>query len=143
MMGSGQSVRQFLESAMSDARNQTGSQKGTRSGKIAAPILITAVGVGWLLTAQGLIPGVKWAWVLGLAALGAVLLSIEGVNKFSFVVGPSLILGGFLSILRQAGFVGVETEVPVLTITIGVLWTLATLLLLPLPPWLLPEAVQK
>jgi hypothetical protein len=112
-------------------------------GKLGVPMLITAVGVGWLLTAQGLIPGVQWARVLGLAALGAVILSLEGANKFSFVVGPSLIVGGFLSILRQAGFVGVETEVPVLTITIGVLWTLANLLLLPQPSWFLSDPVQK
>ncbi|HET6327615.1 MAG TPA: hypothetical protein VFG04_23230 [Planctomycetaceae bacterium] len=97
------------------------------------------MGIGWLLTAQGLIPGVQWAWVLGLAALGAVLLSFEGVNKFSFVVGPSLIVGAFLSILRQTGFVGVDTEVPLLTITVGVLWTLVHLVPLPRPSWILPE----
>jgi hypothetical protein len=119
------------------------SKRDSRMGKLGVPMLITAVGVGWLLTAQGLIPGVQWAWVLGLAALGAVILSLEGANKFSFVVGPSLIVGGFLSILRQAGFVGVETEVPVLTITIGVLWTLANLLLLPQPSWFLSDPVQK
>jgi hypothetical protein len=112
---------------------------GSRTGKVGVPILITAVGVGWLLTAQGLIPGVQWAWVLGLATLGAVLLALEGANKFSFVVGPSLILGAFLSILRQAGFVGVDTEVPVLTISVGVLWTIANLLLLPKPSWIISE----
>jgi hypothetical protein len=53
--------------------------------------------------------------------------------------GPSLILGAFLSILRQAGFVGVDTEVPVLTISVGVLWTMANLLLLPKPSWIISE----
>jgi hypothetical protein len=115
------------------------SKKGSRTGKVGVPILITAVGVGWLLTAQGMMPGVQWAWVIGVATLGAVLLSFEGVNKFSFVVGPSLILGAFLSILRQAGFVGVDTEVPVLTISVGVLWTVANLLLLPTPSWIISE----
>lgn len=121
------------------ASTKPSSKKGSRPGKVGVPILITAVGVGWLLTALALIPGVQWAWVFGLAALGAVLLSLEGANKFSFVVGPSLILGAFLSILRQVGFVGVDTEVPVLTISVGVLWTVANLLLLPRPSWIISE----
>jgi hypothetical protein len=124
---------------MNDERDQTGAKKGSQISKIAAPILITAMGAGWLLTAQGIIPGVQWAWVLGLAALGAVVLFFEGVNKFSFVIGPSLVVGALLSILRQAGFLSVDTEVPVLTITIGVLWTLAYLLPLPRPSWFLPD----
>jgi hypothetical protein len=89
---------------MNDKRDQTGSKKLPRASKIAAPILVTAVGVGWLLTVQGIIPGVQWAWVLGLAGLGAVVLVFEGVNKFSFVVGPALIVGALLSILRQSGY---------------------------------------
>ncbi len=131
-------MSQVNEIAATNPTKPASGQK-SRTSKIAAPILITAVGVGWLLTAQGLLPGVQWACVLGLAALGAVLLSLEGVNKFSFVVGPSLIVGAFLSILRQTGFVGVDTEVPLLTITVGVLWTLVHLVPLPQPSWFLPE----
>jgi hypothetical protein len=116
-----------------------GSKPGSRSAKIAAPILITAVGVGWLLTAQGMIPGVQWAWVLGLAALGGLVLFLEGVNKFSFIAGPSLIVGSLLSILRQTGYVSVDTEVPLLTITVGILWTLTFLLPLRHPSWILPD----
>jgi hypothetical protein len=115
-----------------------GSTQKARSLKVVAPILITAVGLGWLLTAQGVIPGVTWAWVLGLAALGAVTLYFEGLNKVSVVIGPSLILGASLSILRQTGYLSVDTEVPLLTITIGVLWTLASVLPLPKPSWILP-----
>jgi hypothetical protein len=116
-----------------------GAKSRSRSAKIAAPILITAVGLGWLLTAQGMIPGVQWAWVLGLAALGAVVLFLEGVNKFSFVVGPSLIVGSLLSILRQTGYISVDTEVPLLTITIGIFWTLTFLLPLRQPSWIIPD----
>jgi hypothetical protein len=134
-----------VEIAMSDKSDPTGSnvqansKKGRPRSRIAAPILVTAVGLGWLLTAQGIIPGVQWAWVLGLAALGAVVLFVEGANKFSFVVGPSLIVGALLSILRQAGILGVDTEVPLLTITVGGLWTLIYLVPLPHPSWFLPE----
>ena len=137
---------------MSDKRNQadwntsqaelnphTGSTKGRPSSKVVAPIMITAVGLGWLLTAHGVIPGVQWAWVLGLAALGGVVLFLEGANKFSFVVGPSLILAASLSILRQTGVIGVDTEVPLLTITVGGLWTSIYVLPLPHPSWFRSE----
>ena len=52
------------ESAMSNVRNESVCLPRTRTIGIAAPILVTAVGVGWLLTVQKIIPGVEWAWVL-------------------------------------------------------------------------------
>ena len=51
---------------------------------VAAPILIIAVGVGWLLTVQGIVPGVNWVWVLGLGAAGrrlAVLLGLGALDE--------------------------------------------------------------
>ena len=122
---------------MSDERNQTGAMNGPRTTRIITPILLTAAGTGWLLTARDVIPGVQWAWVLGLAALGGLVLFIEGVNKFSFVVGPALIVGSLLSVLRQMGYCSVDTEVPLLTIVLGGLWTLTYALPLSLPNWVL------
>jgi hypothetical protein len=127
---------------MNSAHNQTGSARRRSSFTIATPILVTAVGVGWLLTAQGIIAGVQWAWVIGLAALGAVMLCLKGLNKVSIVIGPSLILAGLLSILRQTGALSVDTEVPLLTMTIGLLWTSAHFLPLPQPSWILPDEPQ-
>ncbi|HXY34360.1 MAG TPA: hypothetical protein VEI07_09040 [Planctomycetaceae bacterium] len=130
---------------MSDQEYQAASNvtraviKGRLTRRILAPVMITAVGLGWLLTAHDVIPGVQWAWVLGLAALGAFVLFLEGVNKFSFVVGPSLIVAAGLSILRQTEIISVDTEVPVLTITVGSLWSLIYLLPLPHPSWFAGE----
>ena len=124
---------------MSQERDQTGGTSGPRTKRIITPIMLTAVGTGWLLTAHDVIPGVQWAWVLGLAALGGLVLFIEGVNKFSFVVGPALVVASLLSVLRQTGYCSVDTEVPLITITFGGLWTLTHVMPLSLPKWVLTE----
>jgi hypothetical protein len=122
---------------MSESTSQS-LRPGTKRGGIAAPILITTIGVGWLLTVHGVLPGVQWAWVLSLAMLG-VLVLFWGIDKVSAVVGPSLIAGSFLSILRQSGWISIDTEIPLLTIVLGSFWTLAYLLPLPAPTWFVPE----
>jgi hypothetical protein len=128
------------ESGWSCVTNGEMSWISTRpSRSIAPPIMLTVTGLGWLLTARGVVPGVQWAWVLGLAALGSVIVFLEGPNKFSLVVGPSLIVAAILSILRQTGNLSVDTEVPLLTITFGSLWTLMHLLPLSRPSWFLPK----
>jgi hypothetical protein len=53
-----------------------------------------------------------------------------------------LILAGLLSILRQTGVLSVDTEVPLLTMTIGLLWTSAHLFPLKQPSWILPDEPQ-
>jgi len=98
-----------------------------RRGSILAPVLITTVGIGWLLTTRGVIPGVQWVWVLVLAVLGAFILFL-GIDKVSIAVGPSLMTAALLSILRQTGWIAIDTEIPVLTIAVGALWTAAYLL---------------
>lgn len=122
---------------MSDERDQNGAAHGPRTRRIITPIMLTAVGTGALLSAQNVVPVVDWAWVLGLAVLGGLVLFLEGVNKFSVVVGPALIVGAILSVLRQTGYCGVETEMPLLTITVGGLWTLTHIVPLPNPAWFL------
>jgi hypothetical protein len=109
-----------------------------KRSRIVAPILITAVGVGWLLTVHHVLPGVQWAWVLVLAVLGALVLFL-GIDKVSIVVGPSLITASLLSTLRQSGWITVDTEIPVLTIVVGALWTAASLLPLAAPSWFLAD----
>ncbi|HEX4073486.1 MAG TPA: hypothetical protein VHX68_20055 [Planctomycetaceae bacterium] len=104
-----------------------------------APLLITTIGTGWLLTVHHVLPGVEWAWVLLLAMLGALVLFLS-VDKVSIVVGPSLMIGSGLSILRQTGWISVDTEIPLLTIVVGSLWTAAHLLPLAAPSWILADA---
>ena len=44
-----------------------------------------------------------------------------------------------LSFLRQTGRLGLDTEIPLLTITLGGLWTTAHVSTLPLPSWFISE----
>jgi hypothetical protein len=117
----------------------TPKQAMERRFAIVAPIVLTSIGVGWLLTAQNVIPGVQWAWILLLATLGVVTLAVNGIDKFSVVSGPVLIIASCLSFLRQNGLMAIDTEIPALTIAIGSLWTVSCLLPLPRPDWILPE----
>jgi hypothetical protein len=110
---------------------------------LAAPILVTTVGVGWLLTVQNVIPGVQWAWVLLLAVLGGLIVLASGVDKMSFVVGPALMAGSALSLLRQTGRITIDMEVPLLTVVVGALWTLAHLLPLPTPSWIIQRPSES
>ena len=123
---------------MKDDYHPTAKAKLKRRGSILAPVLIMTVGIGWLLTTRGVIPGVQWVWVLVLAVLGAFILFL-GIDKVSIAVGPSLMTAALLSILRQTGWIAIDTEIPVLTIVVGALWTAAYLLPVPLPAWIRAE----
>jgi hypothetical protein len=95
----------------------------TRSGggSFVVALLVIAVGVGWLLSASAVLPGVNWAWVLALAVLGALTLVLGGVDKLTVVVGPFLIALAVFSFLRQTGRIGVEKEIPSLLVVFGLL----------------------
>ncbi len=64
------------------------SQSGAwlKRSRFVAPILITTIGTGWLLTVHHVLPVLEWAWVLLLAMLGALVLFLS-VDKVSIVVG--------------------------------------------------------
>ena len=100
------------------------------------PVLLIAVGVGWLLTASGVGPGICWPWTLGLAAVGLLAIVVNGWDKVSVVVGPFLIAASCLSLLRQTGCLSVDVEVPILTIAAGVLLLVARSPAIPLPKWI-------
>jgi hypothetical protein len=125
---------------MSENASQTIGERKRRGLRVAAPVLITTLGVGQLLTVRGVIPGVTWPWVLSLAVVGALMIALEGINKLSVVVGPALIAAALLSFLRQTARISLETEMPVLLIIVGLLWTAAHLLPLPLPSWIFAES---
>ena len=65
-------------------------------GSIVVPVLIITVGVGSLLSAAGVGPGVDWIWTLGLAVVGILALA-SGIDKVTAVVGPFLLLASVLS----------------------------------------------
>jgi hypothetical protein len=102
---------------------------------LAVPILIIVVGVGWLLTAQQVEPGINWIWTLGLAVVGILTFIVGGFDKVSVAVGPFFLIASLLSVLRQNGNLSVNVEVPVLVISVGVLLLVAQLPAIPKPAW--------
>lgn len=97
------------------------------------PILIIVVGIGWLLNVDEIIPKVDWIWTCALAAVGILTLAVGGFDRLTFVVGPFLIIASICSILRQTGRLSLDTEIPILTIVLGVLLLLGHILRLPIP----------
>ena len=109
---------------------------------LAAPILIIALGVGWLLTTQNIVPGVNWIWVVGLGVTG-VLIVAASFDKVTVVIGPFLIAATFFSLMRQTGRISVDTEVPSLVIVFGTLMLMAKILPIPLPRWIIEPPKSK
>src|SRR5262245_11037291 len=108
-------------------------------GPLVLSLLIIIVGVGWLLTAQGIGPDVNWVWTLGLGAIGILTFIVAGgADKASVVVGPFFIIASMLSLLRQSGRLSLDTEIPTLVITIGVLLFIAQWPFVPAPKWFVP-----
>jgi hypothetical protein len=111
----------------------------TSKGPIALAVLIITVGVGWLLSVQGIAPNIDWIWTLGLAVIGiGAFVASGGVDKASIVVGPFFIAASILSVLRQTGKLSVNTELPVVVILSGVLLLLAQMPFIPAPKWFVP-----
>ncbi len=109
------------------------------NGRIAPAILIITLGLGWLLTTQGFIPGIDWVWTLGLAAMGIVVFLVSGgIDKVSVVLGAFFLISSVLSVLRQVGKLQQNTELPILVILIGSLLLVVQLPIIPAPRWLKP-----
>jgi len=109
--------------------------KANKNG-IVVPVLIIGLGAAWLLNVLHFVPGVDWLWTGGLGVCGILVVAIGGVNKLSVVLGPFLLVGSVLSVLRQTGRLSGAIEVPVLFIVFGALLLLAHLLPLRLPEFL-------
>ena len=107
------------------------------------PILLIAVGIGWLLTTLGVIPGVNWVWTLGLAAVGFLAFAAGGVDKVTVVVGPFFILASCLSILRQSDRISLDVEVPILVIVAGFLLLIARNPVIPTPKWIIENSMAN
>jgi hypothetical protein len=89
------------------------------------PIVLIILGIAWLLDSFNWLPQVHWLWIFGLSGAGVVILWLDGVNKSSIVVGPLLILAGFLSFVRQYFEIGWRHTFPVMLIAAGVLMLVA------------------
>jgi hypothetical protein len=104
---------------------------------IAVPIVLIALGFGWLLTAHGVLPGVNWIWILALGIAGVLVLAVGGIDKLTIVLGPFLMACSCLSLLRQTGYLDINTEVPLLVIVGGVLMLIPYIVPVPTPTWYL------
>jgi hypothetical protein len=109
---------------------------------LAVPILIIAVGVGWMLTVHHVLPGVNWIWLLMLAIAGVLVIIVGGPDKVTLVIGPFLIIATMFSLLRQTGRISIDSEVPALVILLGVLMLLVRLLPVPAPKWFTDQPIK-
>jgi hypothetical protein len=103
------------------------------------PILLIAVGVGWLLGTLGVMPHIDWVWTLGLAVAGLLSFIVGGLDKVTVVIGPFFIMASLLSVLRQTGRLPLNVEVPVLVILAGVLLLIARFPAIPVPDWVIHQ----
>jgi hypothetical protein len=104
-------------------------------GSIVLPLLIITLGVGWLLTTNGIGEGIDWIWTLLLAFVGIVVLAVNGIDKSTIVVGPFFLVASVFSVLRQTRRLSENMEVPILVIVIGALLLVARHPAIPAPPW--------
>jgi hypothetical protein len=111
--------------------------------RLAIPIMITALGVAWLLTAQEVLPAVSWPWTIGLAVAGLLSFIYLGFNKLSFVAGLFFLIASVVSLLRQTGRLAPDLEIPLLVIIFGLLLLLAQVLRLPRPAWIIEEEQRR
>jgi len=106
---------------------------------LIVPCLLVAVGLGWLLTALKVAPGIDWIWTLGLAVVGLLTFAVGGIDKVTVTIGPFFIAASTLSILRQTNRLRVDVEVPILVIMAGVLLLVARSPKIPIPEWLIRD----
>lgn len=107
------------------------------------PILIIAVGLGWLLNVLNLLPSVNWLWTGSLGVAGILVIAVYGWNQLSIVAGPVMILGSILSVMRQTGRLSLNVELPLILIVCGITMLLGRVLNLPLPAYLQPTEQEK
>ncbi len=99
------------------------------------PVLLIALGAGWLLTTLGVVPEVNWIWTIALAVLGILTFIISGFDKVSLVIGGFLIVASLLSVLRQTDRLNIDHELPILVIVTGCLLLAARASRVPIPDW--------
>lgn len=110
---------------------------------LVLPILLIALGTGWLLTTLGVVPEINWVWTLGVALTGVLAFVLGGVDKVTIVVGPFFLIASALSVLRQTGRLHPDIEIPILVIVAGVLLIVARCRSIPAPTWLLEPPTNR
>lgn len=115
----------------------------TDKTSLIVPVLLIAVGTGWLLSALGIGQSILWIWTLGLGAVGVVAFLVGGFDKVTVVIGPLFLLASIMSVLRQTGRLSLNVEIPVLIIAMGVMLLIARMPSVPVPNWILQPGEGK
>ncbi len=108
---------------------------------LIVPVLLIAVGAGWLLATLGVAPNILWIWTLSLGAIGVLTFLVWGFDKVTVVIGPLFLLASVLSVLRQTNRLTLNVEIPLLIIATGVLLLAAHLPAVPVPGWIAQTGV--
>jgi hypothetical protein len=116
--------------------------KPDKSGLIL-PVLLIALGGGWLITSLGVGSGIDWIWTLGLASVGLLSFLISGLDKVTVVLGPLFLAASCLSFMRQAGHITLDVEIPILVMLAGVLMLVARMPAVPTPSWIIKDPDQR
>ena len=117
-------------------------EAGSNKGMLVVPILMIAVGIGWLLSTLNIIPEINWIWTAGLAAAGFLPFALGGLDKVNIVVGLWFLSASVLPVLHQSGKLFFDAEVPILVIIVGVLMIIACSAAFPSPSWLIDDVSQ-
>lgn len=99
--------------------------------RLVAPLILIALGIGWLLHAQDVIPGVNWIWVLLLGTVGLSILLVGNWTRTSIIAGPFLMIWAILTFCRQTDRLSASFEGPALVIAFGVLLAISRIVRLP------------
>jgi hypothetical protein len=91
----------------------------------AFPIVLIAIGGGWLVNELQLMPQMGTLIILGLIAAGVAVLAFEGINKSSVITAPMLIATGFAVYLKDYHGLGLKLAIPALMVLAGLLMLLA------------------
>jgi hypothetical protein len=85
------------------------------------PFLVVLFGAGWLLSEMKLFDPARMVWTLGLLASGVLVFTYLGLNRTTFLIGGMFLVGSALSLVRYAGWVTPEQQLPILVIVFGLL----------------------
>ena len=89
------------------------------------PVTLIVVGLGWLLWEFRLFPDVDWIISFGFIAAGIAVLTIDGINRNSIVIGPFLVAVGIAWLLHDRYWVSWRLIVPVMLVLLGMLMLVA------------------
>lgn len=94
-------------------------------GRFTFPVIITALGLAWLLKIVFVEASIDWVWVILLIVVGGLLLIKRPLERVRLAIGLWMLIAAVSSILRQSGLMAADIEVPILIIAFGLLAALA------------------